>query len=177
MKSSPIEILYVWEGHFGRLEEPQRENFLKNKIVKSLTEYDINLIQDAVLLDKLVLKEILKYVKENEHQYKKAAVSARIIEPGAYLVAGTIYSIRRDRRAQEWQIWTFDDSQKKYKRMVNKFKENSLLSKISPKSRLTLQKANEISLETGICCHCGRPLSAFKSVARGMGPICKKYYH
>jgi hypothetical protein len=176
MVTTPIEILFVWEGRHGRLDESQRQEFLKNKIVKSLTQFDINLIQDAVLADRLLLKDILRFVKENADSFAKAEPESRITEVGAYLYAGTVYSVRRDRRAQEWQIWFYEESRKKYKRLDNSEKEKVLLRKLTPKSRLTLNKATKYSLETGVCCHCGRRLSALKSVVQGMGPVCKTFY-
>ena len=177
MATTPIEILYVWEGHFGRLDESQRRQFLRKKEIALLTHYSINLIQDAVLADKLILKDILKYVKDNSNKTPNPALDTKLTSVGAYLFGGIVYSIRRDRKTKDWQVWTFAEKQKKYVRIKQTSRESLLLKRISPKRRLTREMAINYSIETGLCCHCGRTLTASRSVSRGMGPVCAKNYH
>ena len=39
-------------------------------------------------------------------------------------------------------------------------------------NKIALERANELSLQIGVCAQCGRTLTAKESVQRGIGPIC-----
>ena len=99
----------------------------------------------------------------------------KISEVGAYLLDGTIYSIRQASESKKWSVWTYSDDVKKYVRNDEVKKE--VLKKVEPKDRLTLELAIKYSAQVGICVHCGRTLTLLKSVAGGMGAICAKKYH
>ena len=99
----------------------------------------------------------------------------KITEVGAYLLDGTIYSIRQASESKKWSVWTYSDEAKKYVRNDEVKKE--VLKKVEPKDRLTLELAIKYSAQVGICVHCGRTLTLLKSVAGGMGAICAKKYH
>ena len=99
----------------------------------------------------------------------------KITEVGAYLLDGTIYSIRQSNESKKWSVWTYSDEAKKYVRNDEVKKE--VLKKVEPKDRLTLELAIKYSAQVGICVHCGRTLTLLKSVAGGMGAICAKKYH
>ena len=96
-----------------------------------------------------------------------------ITEVGAYLHNETIYSIRQGNESKKWQVWSFDDVDNKYKRNDTLL---PILKELTPDNRLTLEQAIKYSVQTGICCHCGRTLTQLKSVAGGIGPICAKRY-
>ena len=99
----------------------------------------------------------------------------KITEVGAYLLDGTIYSIRQNDR-KVWSVWTYEGGNvNKYVR--NDVVRNEVLKKVEPKDRLTLELAIKYSAQVGICVHCGRTLTLLKSVAGGMGAICAKKYH
>ena len=100
-----------------------------------------------------------------------------LVEPGAYKLGFTIYSVRRDRKTKILQAWLFDSAKGAYRRPFYSKEEHEILSKLTSKHRLTLRMAEKYSLETGMCCHCGRLLTAQKSVNRGMGPVCKTLYN
>ena len=104
------------------------------------------------------------------------AIPITITEVGAYLLDGTIYSIRIGVQSKKWQVWSYDDNFKKYLRETDRAKEDSILQKVQPSNRLTLESAIKYSVQVGICCHCGRTLTVLKSVAGGIGPICAKRY-
>lgn len=104
-------------------------------------------------------------------------VPIAITEVGAYLLDGTIYSIRLGNQSKKWQVWSFNPIAKKYLREPDKAKEDLVLQKVQPTDRLTLELAIKYSVQTGICCHCGRTLTVVKSVAGGIGPICAKRYN
>ena len=99
----------------------------------------------------------------------------KITEVGAYLLDGTIYSIRQANESRKWSVWTYSDEAKKYVR--NDVVKKEVLKKVEPKDRLTLELAIKYSAQVGICVHCGRTLTLLKSVAGGMGAICAKKYH
>jgi hypothetical protein len=99
----------------------------------------------------------------------------KIADVGAYLLDGTIYSIRQSNESKKWSVWTYSDEAKKYVRNDEVKKE--VLKKVEPKDRLTLELAIKYSAQVGICVHCGRTLTLLKSVAGGMGAICAKKYH
>lgn len=97
-----------------------------------------------------------------------------ISEVGAYLYEGEIYSLRIGVESKKWQVWAYDENAKKYLRNDSLL---PLLKKIQPANRLTLEQAIKRSVQTGVCCHCGRTLTQLKSVAGGIGPICAKRYN
>ena len=99
----------------------------------------------------------------------------KIADVGAYLLDGTIYSIRQSNESKKWSVWTYSDEAKKYVRNDEVKKE--VLKKVEPTDRLTLELAIKYSAQVGICVHCGRTLTLLKSVAGGMGAICAKKYH
>ena len=99
----------------------------------------------------------------------------KITEVGAYLLDGTIYSIRQSNESRKWSVWTYSADVNKYVR--NDVVKNEVLKKVEPKDRLTLELAIKYSAQVGICVHCGRTLTLLKSVAGGMGAICAKKYH
>ena len=100
----------------------------------------------------------------------------KITEVGAYLLDGTIYSIRQSNESKKWSVWTYEGGNvNKYVR--NDVVKNEVLKKVEPKDRLTLELAIKYSAQVGICVHCGRTLTLLKSVAGGMGAICAKKYH
>ena len=96
-----------------------------------------------------------------------------VTEVGAYLYEGEIYSLRIGVESRKWQVWSYDENAKKYLRNDSLL---PLLKKIQPANRLTLEQAIKRSVQTGVCCHCGRTLTQLKSVAGGIGPICAKRY-
>jgi hypothetical protein len=94
---------------------------------------------------------------------------------GAYLLNGSIFSIREGRQSGKLQVWSYSDVAKKYVRDFANEKE--VLSQVEVTDRLTLELAIKHSAQTGVCVHCGRTLTLLKSVAGGMGAICAKKYH
>jgi hypothetical protein len=100
-----------------------------------------------------------------------------LVEPGAYKLGHTVYSIRRDKKTRVFQAWFHDQDKKTYRRPFFESDERKILEKLTSADRLTLRMAEKYSLETGMCCHCGRTLTATKSITRGMGPVCRSLYH
>ena len=141
---------------------PTLNHYLYNRKVNALDE-----------LDRKDVSAIIGHLQ----QAPLMPVAIAITEVGAYLVEGVIYSIRKGSQSKMWHVWTYNDSFKKYLRENDKVKEDSILQKVQPSNRLTLETAVKYSVQTGICCHCGRTLTVLKSVAGGIGPICAKRYN
>jgi hypothetical protein len=126
-------------------------------------------------LEQLDRKDVSAIINELKVAQIKALPIA-ITEVGAYLLDEVIYSIRIGNQSKKWQVWSYNDTYKKYLRETDKAKEDSILQKVQPSNRLTLESAIKYSVQVGICCHCGRTLTVLKSVAGGIGPICAKRY-
>jgi len=126
----------------------------------------VNTIEQLSRSDVSAIINSLKNVKD---------APMKIADVGAYLLDGTIYSIRQSNESKKWSVWTYSDEAKKYVRNDEVKKE--VLKKVEPKDRLTLELAIKYSAQVGICVHCGRTLTLLKSVAGGMGAICAKKYH
>jgi hypothetical protein len=176
--TDPEDFLYLWQNTFGFLEEDMREKFLFNPIVQEICCYHIDLIQDAILKDNAKIRDILLYVQSHPHKPRDEKTGAYFgVEMGAYFFEGKVISVRRDRKSQELRAWEFDKLKGEFRRPFFSSEERRILSSLDINSRLSLTLAQKYSIETGICCHCGRYLSAKKSVVNGMGPICKSHYH
>jgi len=175
------DILILWQSAYGQLEEELRDEFLNSDIVEELCYFHIDVLQNAILARNLILKDILTYaqVHPSKSSDKINAVNFVYHEPdiGAYLHDGKIYSVRMDRKSNQIQAWEYNKERKEYRRPFFSADERRILYSLRASARFTLSLAEKYSIETGICCHCGRYLSAKKSVANGMGPVCRKHYH
>ena len=139
--------------------------------LETLNHYLFN--RKAQALEQLSRDDVSAIIKQLRIAPIKTAPIA-ITEVGAYRIDGVIYSIREGRESKRLQVWSHDPIAKKYLRDFTN--ENEVLSKAKPDDRLTLDLAIKYSVQTGICCHCGRTLTVLKSVAGGIGPICAKRY-
>jgi hypothetical protein len=124
-------------------------------------------------LDRKDVSEIISQLRNTPNK----TIPITITEVGAYLLDGTIYSIRLGNQSKKWQVWSYDNQAGKYLREPMQAKEDLILQNVQPSNRLTLENAIKYSVQTGICCHCGRTLTVLKSVAGGIGPICAKRYN
>ena len=141
--------------------------------LETLNHYLLNRKVNA--LDELSRVDVSAIINQlRVAQVKQVPIT--ITEVGAYLVEGVIHSIRKGNQSKKWQVWSYDSQAGKYLREFNQVKEDSILQKVQPADRLTLELAIKYSVQTGICCHCGRTLTVLKSVAGGIGPICAKRY-
>lgn len=175
--NDPEDVLHLWQQAFGFLEEEQREDFLFDPTVEEICFYHIDLIEDAINKNNARVKDILLYVQSHPHKPREENGEPYLgADVGAYFFEGKIYSVRRDRKSNNLQAWEFDKVKLEYKRPFFSSDERRILSSLNSNLRLSLALAQKYSIETGLCCHCGRYLTAKKSVANGMGPVCKSYY-
>ena len=176
--NDPEDLLHLWQQTYGLLDEEMREDFLFNPIAEEICCYHIDLIQDAILKNNSKLKDILIYVQSHPHVPREEKDGAYFaVGVGAYYFEGKIFSVRREKKTENLQAWEFDTQKREYRRPFFSSEEQRILSALSIKFRLSLALAQKHSIETGICCHCGRSLTNKKSIANGMGPVCKTYYH
>jgi hypothetical protein len=138
----------------------------QSHLANVLQSRGVHTIEQLSRADVSAIINLLKSAKE---------APMKIADVGAYLLDGTIYSIRQASESKKWSVWTYSDEAKKYVRNDEVKKE--VLKKVEPKDRLTLELAIKYSAQVGICVHCGRTLTLLKSVAGGMGAICAKKYH
>jgi hypothetical protein len=138
----------------------------QSQLANVLQQRGVNELSQLSRADVSSIINLLKLVKD---------APMKIADVGAYLLDGTIYSIRQASESKKWSVWTYSDEAKKYVRNDEVKKE--VLKKVEPKDRLTLELAIKYSAQVGICVHCGRTLTLLKSVAGGMGAICAKKYH
>lgn len=180
-KNDPEDILMLWQSEYGPLDEELREEFLHSDLVDELCYFHIDIIQNAILAKNVRLRDILTYayVHPYKPELQENDLNSFQSEPevGAYFYSGKIYSVRRDRKTGTLQAWEFDKSKKEYRRPFFSADERKIIYSLRPSARLTLKTAQKHSIETGICCHCGRYLTAERSVANGMGPVCRRHYH
>jgi hypothetical protein len=177
-ENEPEDFLHLWQQTYGHLDEELREAFLFNSVVQEICCYHIDLIQDALSNNNAKLTDILLYVQS--HPYiprEEKSPDFNRVEVGAYLFEGKVFSVRRDRKTGTLNAWEFVHERNEYRRPFFSAEEKRILSLLTTNSRLSLVLALKYSIETGICCHCGRFLTAKKSIANGMGPVCKSYYH
>jgi hypothetical protein len=99
------------------------------------------------------------------------------LQPGAYKLLNKIYSVRKHGKSSKQRVLYFDPNLKKYVKLQYKSEEIRVLKTLNFDHRLTLEQAIKLSNEWGICCHCGRVLTATRSVGKGMGPICEQHYN
>ena len=138
----------------------------QSQLANVLQQRGVNELSQLSRADISSIINLLKLVKD---------APMKIADVGAYLLDGTIYSIRQASESKKWSVWTYSDEAKKYVRNDEVKKE--VLKKVEPTDRLTLELAIKYSAQVGICVHCGRTLTLLKSVAGGMGAICAKKYH
>jgi len=54
--------------------------------------------------------------------------------------------------------------------------ERGAIYKIRPEDKMKIERAKELMIRYGRCIVCGRRLKVAKSVERGIGPVCIKYF-
>lgn len=150
---------------------------LVQKKVGGLDLLNTHLQAEGVSLLEALPKEVISQLIGALKFAPDVADTISITDVGAYLLEGSIYSIRKGNQSGRWQVWSYDKRLGKYQREPISTKEREILKKVQPTDRLTLALAVKYSAHTGLCVHCGRTLTLLKSVAGGMGAVCAKKYH
>ena len=91
-----------------------------------------------------------------------------VVEVGAYLHGGVVYSVRRGRESGKLHAYNWQDNAWVY--------AGNVKYDLKPEERLTLVEAMNFGAQTGTCVHCGRTLTDPDSVRFGIGSTCRKRY-
>ena len=84
---------------------------------------------------------------------------------GMYDVGGDVYRVQRSSGGHLYAKYLNPET-KKFEYAPGEVK------RIDIRDRMTLEQGKEYSAKLGVCCVCAATLSAKKSVAAGIGPIC-----
>jgi len=189
IQTKPGQILDIWKSIHGPLPKSIESAFLICEEVQRLSYYSTDIIRQAMLAKANTLIEVVQqieflvdreefvrnsrnWLRENFNHIEKE-INLQI---GSYQHAGQIYSVRKNPKTSNYQALRLDTKLKKFIKFRHSFDEKEILNTLHPSDRLSLAQAIKISNEWGICCHCGRILTARKSVGKGMGPICEQHY-
>lgn len=100
------------------------------------------------------------------------AVANPVTEEGMYRTNGTVYRIKRTRDGERLYATRFvPDATVKSERFVY---DKGAIHRISADDRMTPEQAEELGALYGVCVVCGAELTDPQSVARGIGPVCRK---
>ena len=189
---TPEDFSAIWEHFFGEIcdensEEPlYEEDFLESETVEQICKYSFEQVIRSICSGNQELKRILGGIRAYEYvsdiYIKRDSEGTRVdkfapLTKGAYKLNGEIYTLRKDKDSRKLQVWLFSSRKTKFIRLASEESENKILLQLDQSMKLTFKEASEYSSDIGFCVHCARPLSAEKSIARGMGPVCRSYYH
>lgn len=91
--------------------------------------------------------------------------------PGMYTRNDRVYRVKRSQSGYLYaQLVTLSDGKPVYTYAPGAFKT------LCVDDKMTIEAAEAYSLKIGHCCCCGKTLTNLKSVALGIGPVCRKKY-
>ena len=104
---------------------------------------------------------------------KRVANDNPVIEEGMYRSEnGTIYRVRRSKQSNRLYAMEFrPDAPTKSERFV--FARGAMAT-LRATDRMSVDEAQRIGVQFGVCCVCGAVLTATESVANGIGPVCAR---
>jgi len=113
----------------------------------------------------------LEAVERNMERASRPANPNPVTEIGVYVDAdGAIYRVKRSRQSGGLYAMRFiPEGRTRSARFVY---ARGAIARLTADQRITLEKAQEIGIQFGICCVCGATLTAEQSVASGIGPVC-----
>ena len=191
IRTTPGQILGIWKSIHGPLPPGMDGDFLRSEEVQKLSYFYNGPIRQAMSSGAKNLAEVIssleKFVSEETyrtnmrawlHDNFKPTNDNQIsnLELGSYSLSNQIYSIRKGEATERYRVYKLDTNARRFLRLKHRIDEVEIVNKLTATNRLTLARARALSDEWGLCCHCGRILTASKSVGKGMGPICERYY-
>jgi hypothetical protein len=103
--------------------------------------------------------------------------------PGVYEKDGEVYVIRKskDGRLYAMQLMPLSSNSARLTEAGTKVNFDYVyapgaMSVLNVSDRMSLERAQELTIQHRRCLVCGRRLKAADSVARGIGPVCAKMY-
>jgi hypothetical protein len=115
--------------------------------------------------DVILYMEALQYELATQPKPPKQVT---VTEPGVYSKNGRHYMVKFNLEGTRLYAKRFNHGSFIY--------DAGAIFDLTPADRLTLEQAEELSIAVGACMICGRTLTAKQSVARGIGPDCRKKY-
>lgn len=113
----------------------------------------------------------LEAVERNIERGSRPVNPNPVTEIGVYVDAdGAIFRVKRSRQnGALYAMRFFPQAHTRASRFVY---ARGAIARLTADQRITLEKAQEIGIQFGICCVCGATLTAEQSVASGIGPVC-----
>ncbi len=116
-------------------------------------------------------------------QASAAAPQPVPVEPGIYERDGRIFQVKQSKRTGNRYALVLTEKHTGVRRLTERGEviaaeyvyAPGAVKNIKPEHRLTVARAEELSVVFGSCIRCGRTLKAAESVAAGIGPVCRKY--
>jgi len=129
-----------------------------------LSQYDRN----GVLSEKQ-----LDAVERNMNRPVRVAQANPVSEVGMYRnTDGVMFRVKRSRQSGNLYAMRFvPEAQAKSDRFVF---ERGGIFRLDATMRMTVEQAQLVGVQFGICCVCGAELTATESVANGIGPVCAR---
>lgn len=92
-----------------------------------------------------------------------------VTEPGMYAKDGAVYRVKCSEAGHLYAMRFDPSGATKSERFTY---AKGVIATLCASDRMTLEQASALGLRFGICCVCGRELTAEKSVDAGIGPVC-----
>ena len=129
-----------------------------------LSQYDRN----GVLSEKQ-----LDAVERNMNRPARVVQANPVTELGMYRNAdGVMFRVKRSRQSGNLYAMRFvPEALVKSERFVF---ERGGIFRLDATMRMTVEQAQLVGVQFGICCVCGAELTATESVANGIGPVCAR---
>ena len=189
IQTRPTQILAIWKFIHGPLPRNLEADFLNSDEVQRLSYFSWEVVRRAINSQTKTLTDVIQQlellVDRDEYKEKSRAwirensweIEQEVdLQPGTYQFLEKIYSVRTNKKSRKQSVLLLDSKRRKFVKLDYESDENRILRTLTAENRLTLAQATKLSNEWGVCCHCGRILTATRSVGNGMGPICEQYY-
>jgi len=189
IQTKPSHILIIWKTIHGSLPPNLEMEFLKSEEVQRLSYFSWEIVKKAINSKAKTLTEVVREIEllVSRDEFKEKSrmwirenftetEAENQLQLGTYKLLNKIYSVRNDRKSSKYRVLYLDPNLRKYVKLQYQSEEIRILGTLKFDNRLTLAQATKLSNDWGICCHCGRILTATRSVGKGMGPICEQHY-
>ena len=111
-------------------------------------------------------------VERNMNRPARVANQNPVTEVGMYRDAqGVIYRVKLSQQGRFYAMRFVPDAPVKGERFVY---AQGVIGGLRADQRMTVEQAQLVGVQFGICCVCGAELTATESVANGIGPVCAK---
>lgn len=152
----------------ARALEYLNANHERNDFYRSLFRQ----LSDKGALSVKQLLALLNGMERDSQREQTPAPAKPVSEEGMYRTDGTVYRVKRTKDGERLYATRFvPDATVKSERFVY---DKGAIHRISADDRMTPEQAEELGALYGVCVVCGAELTDPDSVARGIGPVCRK---